>query len=1573
MDGGTVVHGHFGNTDAIEGLDIAIIGMAGRFPGARNIEAFWENLKNGVEGIRFFSEEELREAGIAETQLRDPNYVKARGVLGDADRFDARLFDFAPREAEIIDPQHRVFMEIVWEALERAGYDPEKYDGLIGLFAGVGMNTYLLNYILSLKGLSNPADLYQVAIANDKDFLTTRVSYKLNLRGPSLDVQTACSTSLVAVHVACQNLLNYDCDMALAGGVTITVPETQGYVYQDGMILSPDGHCRPFDARAQGTVAGHGAAVVVLKRLADALEDGDTIYAVIKGSAINNDGSNRVGYTAPSVEGQAEVIAMAQAVAGIDPDTIDYIECHGTGTRLGDPIEIEALKQVFQEKTDRKQFCAIGSVKSNVGHLDAAAGVTGLIKTVLSLYHRQIPPSINFDRPNPQIDFDNSPFFVNTRLRDWPEKGHPRRAGVSSFGIGGTNAHVVLEEAPESEPSGATRPWQLLVLSAKSRTALDKMTENLADYLNDHPELSLGDVAFTLALGRRELNGRQAVVVHSLDDAVQVLSSRDPKRLMQAFYPRQVPTPSVVFMFSGQGAQYPHMGRELYEREPAFREVVDSCCEMLKPRLGGDLREVLFPASDKEAEAAEQLKQTSITQPALFVIEYALAQLWMHWGVEPAAMIGHSIGEYVAACLAGVFTLEDALQLVTLRGRLMQEMPSGAMASVALSEERLRKCLPADVSLGAVNSVESCVVSGPHRAVEAFEQRLREEGVEVRRLHTSHAFHSPMMEPILEPFRKAVAALELHPPQKPFISNVTGTWITVQEATDPDYWARHLRQTVRFADGIGEILKDERALFLEVGPGKTLSTLTRRHPSCTPNTVVLSSLRHPKEVQPDLAFLLTTLARLWLAGVPINWKHYFSGEKRRRVSLPTYPFERQRYWLETQRLPLEAAAGAAGAGKQSDIGRWFYQPSWKRREIRPKNLDEVLSTASRRWLIFADETGLADHLISRLQSFQQEVRWVRPGKGFARLEENAFTLRPDCLEDYQKLQENLEQQKWWPDEVVHMWTVTSTEQGTNTRSEFNSALIHAGFYSLLYLGKTLATAKDGESIRLTVVTHHTQEVSGEERLAPEKAMLLGPALVIPQEVPHISCRVIDLVLPGSNGEGFQKPVEWILQEVFREESEPLVAFRGRYRWVPVFEPAYLPPVSQKPCLLKENGVYLITGGQGRMGMAIARYLAESVRARIVLVGRTPFPEREAWETWLEQHPEDDWIVQRIRRLLELEKTGARVLTFTANVNHVEQMRTIRDQVKKQFGGIQGIFHAAGSVGADAFRTLGEVKTSDCEAQFEAKVYGVKVLYEVFGKEPLDFCVLQSSLSTVLGGLGLAAYSAANRFMDAFVQRLWQMHGPRGWMVVDWDGWQFEEAVGASGGVGEELLELAMTPKEGVEALKRILNEPGISRWVVSTADLESRLEKWVKGVPQDTAVETEKAEEPSGKYARPHLPTPYVAPRTDLEKKIAAVWEQLLGIEGIGIHDNFFDLGGNSLSGTQLVAKLRQVFQVELPLRELFEDPTIAAVAGIIEKQSTQQEEKTDKIKDLFSRVEQMSEEDIQSMLEQQKKQNSGN
>jgi len=885
---------------------IAIIGMAGRFPGANNVDEFWQNLKAGVESITFFSDQELIEAGIDPAVLKDNNYVKAKGILANAAEFDAAFFGFSPKEAEITDPQQRLFLECTWEALEHAGYDPKTYTGSIGVYGGIGnLDTYLLQNVHANNELRKNVGDFKIALNNSSDFLCTRVSYKLNLRGPSVSVQTACSTSLVAVTMGYESLLDYQCDIVLAGGATISLPQKTGYLYQEGMILSPDGHCRAFDAKAQGTVDGNGVGIVVLKRLKDALADGDTIHAVIRGAAINNDGAAKVSYTAPSVDGQTRLIAEALTLAEVSPQTISYVEAHGTGTPLGDPIEIAALTQAFRANTDKKSYCAIGSVKTNLGHLDTASGVTGLIKTVLALKHQLIPPSLHFETPNPKLDLVNSPFYVNTKLSEWKTAGVPRRACVNSFGMGGTNAHVVLEEAlyPKPKTIKSNRPWQLLLLSAQTDTALETATNQLVAHFKQYPELNLADVAYTYQIGRSAFRQRRMLVGQTLADVVDALATRDVERVFTQTVKGDKES-SVVFMFPGQGAQYVNMGRELYQTEPVFREQVDYCADFLEPRLGFDLRAVLYPNAQME-EAATQLKQTALTQPALFVIEYALAQLWKTWGVQPKAMIGHSIGEYVAACLAGVFTLEEALILVAARGRLIQSIPTaGAMLAVPLTEEKIQPLLNPDIDIAAINASSQVVLSGTLEAVEQLTLQLAEKGISWQRLHTDHAFHSEMMAPILPDFLEQVEKIQLKPPKVPFISNVTGTWISNTQATSPNYWGKHLRQTVRFAAGLQHIFKGASHILLEVGPGRTLSTFAKRHPD-NAGQLVLTSLRHPKDEQSDSAFVLNTLGRLWMAGIMVNWAGFYANEARYRLPLPTYPFERQRYWLEPPKTLMD--------------------------------------------------------------------------------------------------------------------------------------------------------------------------------------------------------------------------------------------------------------------------------------------------------------------------------------------------------------------------------------------------------------------------------------------------------------------------------------------------------------------------------------------------------------------------------------------------------------------------------------------------------------------------------------------
>ena len=878
--------------------EVAIIGMAGRFPGARDMDAYRHSLREGIERISFFSDDEL-EVEMSAEDLSNPSFIKAGGILDDIDLFDASFFNISARTAEWMDPQQRLFLECAWAALEDAGYDVSACKGAIAVYAGTSLNTYILSRLPYLASMEDAMDAFQLSISNDKDHLATRVSYKLNLRGESLTVQTACSTSLVSVHLACQSLLSGQCDIALAGGVSIQVPQKTGYLYQDGMISSPDGHCRAFDDKARGTVKGSGLGIVVLKLLSEAIKDGDHIHAVIKGTAVNNDGNLKMGYTAPSIEGQSNVISKALAMAGVGADTISYIEAHGTGTPLGDPIEVEALTRAYRQHTDRKQFCAIGSVKTNIGHLDAAAGIAGLMKASLALKHKEIFPTLHFERGNGAIDFINSPFYVNNRLLEWKAGSGPRRAAVSSFGIGGTNAHAILEEAPARPPSGRSRPWQLLTISAKSAKALTGRAEELARYFENQPQANIADAIYTSNVGRQQFQYRQFIVARDRAETIEALNALAPSS-------RQ-PEPSLsgdsrlVFIFPGQGSQSVNMARSLYANEPEFRRRLDACASILKENAGLDLVGSIYPAVDAQ-QAASKLAQPEFTLPALFAIEYSLAQLWISWGVRPFAMIGHSYGEYVAACLAGVFSLEDGLKLAVGRGRLIQQLEAGAMTAVRLSQSELEEFLAGNLAIAAINSGRSSVVSGPLEEIERLEGRLAQRQLGFRRLGVPFAYHSAMMDPILDDFTSLVSKINLTAPTLPYISSMTGNWVQEGEATDPAYWARQMRHTVRFAAGIETLVSARCNVFLEVGPGQSLCTHLKQRAGRGKDLHIVASLDSASGASAEGAGALRALGQIWLAGVSVDWQGFYRDEKRQRLSLPTYPFDRQRYWVDTRGL-----------------------------------------------------------------------------------------------------------------------------------------------------------------------------------------------------------------------------------------------------------------------------------------------------------------------------------------------------------------------------------------------------------------------------------------------------------------------------------------------------------------------------------------------------------------------------------------------------------------------------------------------------------------------------------------------
>lgn len=1470
---------------------VAIVGMALRVPGALTLERFWQNLRDGVESITFFDDGQLRAAGASEADLRNPSYVKALGVLEGADLFDAGFFDMPPREAEILDPQHRQLLECSWEALEHAGYAPGGGSfaaaGRIGVMAGVGLNGYLLHNLMGRADLIETSGGRQINLGNDKDFAATRVAYKLDLRGAALNVSTACSTSLVAVALGCQSLLSYQCDMILAGGCSIRLPQDQGYHYHPGGTLSPDGHCRAFDAQAQGTVDGNGVALVVLKRLDDALHDGDTIHAVIRGFAINNDGALKVGYTAPGLEGQAAVIREAQEMAQVSPDTIGYVETHGTGTDLGDLVEITALTEAFRSSAATRccapdaarhctpgaaryctpgaaRHCGLGSVKTNIGHLDTAAGAAGLIKTVLGLSHGQIPPSLHFTRPNPKLNLETGPFYVNAALCPWPKlKGAPRRAGVSSFGIGGTNAHLVVEEAPAAPPSDPGMAWQLLPVSARSPEALQRNAERLAAHLRAGTGVPPADVAYTLQLGRRAFAHRQVILADNRADALAALTGTRGDRVFTGNAARR--RPAAVFLFPGQDAQYAGMAQTLYRDMPLFRKEVDLCAASVYRTHGIDLNARLFPP----AGAADPAFATDPLP--LFVVEYALARVWITLGVRPRAMLGYSLGEYVCACLSGVLELDDALGLAIAAERLLPLPSPGPLLAVSLPENELRPLLTPELEIAMVSAPRQCVVGGRPAAVTALKRTLTAMGASCVTTSLGLPFHTKFMEPFLAPYRAELQKVRFSPPKIPYVSCVTGDWIRPEEAVDPEHYLRLAGRTILLARGLERLFTVPDAVFLEVGPGQVMAgfvMLQNAHPDISDVFSTLRDPRHPDSAASDSPALLTALAKLWTAGMEIDWSALHRFERRRRVPLPTYAFERRRYWVDAQ--PTQKPAG-----KLADPAAWYYLPVW--RELPPLRRAEITG----RWLVAGAYSASALPWVKLLQAAGGEAVY----HDFA----GSSSSDAAC---WDALFDRAEQAGKPFDHIVYLGLL-------GLRGD-DDKMLDAGLHSVIALGLSLGRRVFSEPVTLTVIADGLFPAD-DASLSPAKAAVPGALRVLPQEYPNLRCRVIDVVVPER---------EWqqtrLLKEAIRELAgdERAVALRQGRRRVEEFVPYPLPePVSAQS--FKAGGVYLITGGLGNIGMALARHIAQQAPGvHLVLTGRTPSDAR-------------------LRQVQALEAQGAKVRVALADVTDELIMTALVLDVERNFGALNGVIHAAGLVGKESFATLGESSRAFCTAQLNPKLKGARVLEKILGERPLDFCLLCSSLSPILGGLGFTAYAAANACLDALVVEHNRRH-PTRWTGVNWEGWRFD-AEPVINQAGAAVAELGLSPAEGVAAFARILAALPLERIVLSTGDLGGRIQQWVELNPPPSDATT------APHHARPPMSGSFAAPDSPLETEIARLWERLLGISGIGIHDSFFELGGNSLLLTQLLAQIRKTFRQELSLTSLFERPTIAGIAKLLQ------------------------------------------
>ncbi|MFB8275235.1 SDR family NAD(P)-dependent oxidoreductase [Nocardia colli] len=1433
--------------------DIAIIGMGGRFPGANSVDEFWQNVRDGVESISFFSPEELIEAGVPAEVVNQPGYVRARPVLDNIEDFDAEFFGFTPFDARLTDPQQRLFLEVVWESLENAGYAPRSIGKPVGVFGGANISTYLLRRISQDPDIIDMINDYQLVISNDKDSLTTAASYKLNLRGPAVSVQTFCSTGLVAVHLACRSLIGGECDMAVAGGVSVRVPDKVGHLFQEGGMESPDGHIRTFDAKAKGALFGDGASVLVLKRLSDALADGDSITAVIKGSAINNDGSQKVGFTAPSIKGQAEVVAKALSVAGVDANTVGLIEAHGTATELGDPIEVAALTRAFGD-TERKQYCAIGSVKTNIGHLDRAAGSTGLIKAALAVRDGIIPASLHYESPNPEIDFERSPFYVSTASTPWQPAGLPRRAGVNSLGMGGTNAHVVVEQPPVQQHSIDDGRLNVLVLSARTKLALDAATKNLRAHMNEHPEQSLADVAYTLQVGRERFEHRRAVVVADRLDALDVLDAAPSDRLVDN-RDRSNNRP-IGFLFAGVEGIRPDVAADLYADGGVFAKTVDACADLVKPLTGHDIRDVLLDVD--RSRTAGDVSPSALPHVSAFVVEFALAQQLSAWGLRPQVMLGREIGELVAMCLAGMLPLPDALALVIERARLLD-------------------------------------AAGAEAALDGVARGLAEWAV--RQLNPA------------EPTVRCV-------------STVTGTGLTARDLIDPEYWAGHVRGPVAVTAAADEILAEPERVLLEVGPAGSIGALIAERCPAERRRMIVATAPAQADPATGTARLAETLAALWVNGVAIDWQSVHDAP-RRRIALPTYAFQRQRYWIE------ERPAGAARdngisaddvardpARALATLGRrpadeWFAIPAWHQSAPTTAERARVDGT----WLLLTDVSVRAMELAESITAAGGSVVSVTAGVEFARAEDGAFTVEPGSTPDYLALLSELVAEGSVPQRIVHLWS--GTEDGT-------PADVNSSFHSLLALAKAVAETGLGD-VGLDIVTTGAFDATDADRVDPYQAMVTGPLKVIPLEYPAVRVRHIDIGAGELNA-------DLVLRELCTATTDSQVALRGRRRLTPHFEQLVPPTVPAPEQVLSERGVYLITGGLGGVGLAMAHRLAEHVRARLVLVGRTGLPDESTWDDLLADQDTPAELARRILEVRALVGAGAEVLVLSADVSDRADMRRVVDETLARFGHIDGVLHAAGRPG----QGLMQFKTDEQIAEvFAAKVAGTDVLRDVLTGIDLDFLLLFSSIAALTGGgPGQIDYCAANAYLDAVAHASSDAYRV---ISINWGDWQWNGWDDALAGLDSGAIEFLRANRarigidfdDGWESILRVLalDEPQVS---VSTQEMNTLV---AVTAALTVATLAGASGRPRGeKHPRPDLGMPLVAPDTDLTRAIAEIWQDALGLLEVGVHDNFFELGGNSLLGVDLVTTMRSRLKLPaLPPHVLYEAPTIADLAEFID------------------------------------------
>ncbi len=1438
--------------------DIAIIGLAGRFHGSEDIKEFWENLAGSKELLQFFTKEELLELGVDKSIANNPKFVPVDSVIENAESFDFSFFGYTRDEANLMDPQIRIMHELVWTALEDAGCDPHSYLENIGLFLSASNNLRWVAHALTQKSDVNPFFISQIA---NKDFLSSLISYSLDLKGPSYLTSTACSSSLTSVHLACRSLLMRECSIAIAGGISINCKEDIGYFHKEGMIESVDGHCKPFDKDSTGTVGGNGGAVVVFKRLEDAIRDNDNIYGVVRSTAANNDGKRKVGYTAPSIKGQAECINLAHKIANVTPESISYIETHGTGTKLGDPIEISALNNVFNSTTHK---CAIGSVKSNIGHLDAAAGIAGFIKTCLSLKNRKIPASLHFKESNPNISFKSGPFHVNNKLVDWNTNDDtPLRAGVSSFGIGGTNVHVVMEEflSNKKTQNDNLRSTRLLPISGKTPYVLDKNKKDVEEFIKEIDQNQLSNLSYTLINGRRHFDYRNYLTCQNNQERLEVTS--DYKTIVKK------DINNVVFLFPGQGSQYFEMAKGLYEEEPFFRSMLDKGFEQLEGLTGTDFK-LIIGFKKNQIPDETLIHKTLYTQPLVFLIEYSLASYLMYLGVQPTYMIGHSLGEYVAATIAGVFSFEKAIEIIVKRAELMNKVPQGTMVSVGISAEKIRSLIDKDISIAAINSSDSCVISGQDESISKCIKDLDEKDINYKILKTSHAFHSNMMDDILLEYQEFLKSFKFSEPVLDFISNLTGQPIKSEEATSVKYWVKHLRETVNFSKGLEYLNKKENNIFIEIGSGKTLIPYAKQKKNIR-GQETLNLLKSPKEDVNDTFYFTNVIGKLWSYGLNLDWDKYFENENVNKISAPTYNFD---HTSLDYKVDPYSGIGALFGQEASSYDNWFYTKNWKKSSVK-----QITENINKGFIVFSNDKKFNLSIKSELENQGETCIDVLQGDSFKKVGNSSYQIK----DDLKKLFIAIKEQEICLNNIILKFSFVD-----------DLSKLQDYFIYFLNVCREIIAYYPDQQKKITLISDYNNEVLGGEKINVSASTISTLFKILAQENPIVSFSQLDI----NESDRSEDLLQSVIKDIKYNFKDQNIAYRNKYRWVEFYDSIELP--KNNTITITNEKTYLITGGLGHLGYTIASYLGANYNATIILTGRSELPIEDTWEAYLSNEDSKSSLVNKIKRFKKLKEQGLKVHYYRMDVSSLQEMQSVVSSIENNLGKISGIVHAAGVIDNHSFKPVGDIDIQNIETHFNPKIHGTLNLYNAFKNSNLDFVWISSSLSSILGGLTYGSYAAANKFIDAFIEN--NREELQNWRVVNLDG----------------LGQGAIQDHELINIFEDTLSLENCHQSIISLNDPNKfEFKKEIIPEKEEKKIFLEKEN--------------YDPPSTETEKVLCELWQSFFGYESISITDSFFDLGGDSLKAMTLVKRIQGRFELEINLLDFFGKPTIKELAKDID------------------------------------------